>query len=394
MRRARRAPAQEPSEPGATADERSFRSSTASASAPCSAASVAPVRMGFGTLVELVGEPGIGKSRLAQELRRTAQTCGRSDAALRAVRVVDAVLPVPSVPPLAARRASSTDGGEHNRAVLGERLAQASTRSSCRGRRCSRRRSTSRSSRHRRSTTSTRRSGAHGCTASWGRCSGSLLDSPTLLVFDDVHWMDDASSELLRYLGTQLPTRPWLACTTRRPGDGRLRGRDGNPPLPALTLRLEPLPTTTRRRSAVAAAGDRPPRPRKSSPRSWSAARATRSSSESSRASARRRTTPRSCPRRSRRSLRPGIDQLAPGDRRCFAGRRCSASRSRASLIADVLEDDPLVAAGSEAWDRLGEFVERDPDVPGAFRFRHALIRDAAYEGLRSGGGGRACMPA
>jgi tetratricopeptide (TPR) repeat protein len=52
------------------------------------------------------------------------------------------------------------------------------------------------------------------------------------------------------------------------------------------------------------------------------------------------------------------------------------------TLIAEVLEDDPLVAAASEAWDRLGEFVERDPDVPGAFRFRHALIRDAAYEGL------------
>jgi tetratricopeptide (TPR) repeat protein len=28
------------------------------------------------------------------------------------------------------------------------------------------------------------------------------------------------------------------------------------------------------------------------------------------------------------------------------------------------------------------EFVERDPNVPGAFRFRHALIRDGAYEGL------------
>jgi tetratricopeptide (TPR) repeat protein len=28
------------------------------------------------------------------------------------------------------------------------------------------------------------------------------------------------------------------------------------------------------------------------------------------------------------------------------------------------------------------EFVERDPNVPGYFRFRHALIRDGAYEGL------------
>ena len=37
-----------------------------------------------------------------------------------------------------------------------------------------------------------------------GTLLGHLLDSPTLLVFDDVHWMDDASSELLRYLGTQL----------------------------------------------------------------------------------------------------------------------------------------------------------------------------------------------
>ena len=80
-----------------------------------------------------------------------------------------------------------------------------------------------------------------------GTLLGHLLDSPTLLVFDDVHWMDDASSELLRYLGTQLPTKPWLACTTRRPGDGGFAAADGTPPLPALTLRLEPLPATTRK---------------------------------------------------------------------------------------------------------------------------------------------------
>src|SRR5439155_20591381 len=51
-------------------------------------------------------------------------------------------------------------------------------------------------------------------------------------------------------------------------------------------------------------------------------------------------------------------------------------------LVAQVLEGDPDAALDSESWDRLGEFVERDPYVPSSFRFRHALIRDAAYEGL------------
>ena len=52
------------------------------------------------------------------------------------------------------------------------------------------------------------------------------------------------------------------------------------------------------------------------------------------------------------------------------------------AVIAEVLEGDDTASASSEAWDRLTEFVERDPNVAGAFRFRHALIRDAAYEGL------------
>ena len=76
------------------------------------------------------------------------------------------------------------------------------------------------------------------------------------------------------------------------------------------------------------------------------------------------------------------IDQLAPGDRALLRWASVLGVSFSGALIIDVLEDDPTVAAASEAWDRLGEFVERDPDVPGAFRFRHALIRDAAYEGL------------
>ena len=47
-----------------------------------------------------------------------------------------------------------------------------------------------------------------------------------------------------------------------------------------------------------------------------------------------------------------------------------------------MLAVDPAAAHDAEVWDRLSEFVERDPAVAGGFRFRHALIRDAAYEGL------------
>jgi tetratricopeptide (TPR) repeat protein len=76
------------------------------------------------------------------------------------------------------------------------------------------------------------------------------------------------------------------------------------------------------------------------------------------------------------------IDKLAPGDRALLRWASVLGVSFSGSLITAVLEDDPTSASDSEAWDRLAEFVERDPDVAGAFRFRHALIRDGAYEGL------------
>ena len=55
-------------------------------------------------------------------------------------------------------------------------------------------------------------------------------------------------------------------------------------------------------------------------------------------------------------------------------------------------EDERVVSALADADERavesalrpkqLSEFIERDPYVAGGLRFRHALIRDAAYEGL------------
>ena len=49
-----------------------FRSSAGSASSTILSAALGPVRMGFGNMVELIGEPGMGKSRLVEELQAQA----------------------------------------------------------------------------------------------------------------------------------------------------------------------------------------------------------------------------------------------------------------------------------------------------------------------------------
>ncbi len=174
-----------------------------------------------------------------------------------------------------------------------------------------------------------------------GTLLGQLLDSPTLLVFDDVHWMDDASSELLRYLGTQLPTKPWLTCTTRRPIEGGFTAAEGTPPLPALTLRLEPLPAEDARTLAVAAAGDR------RLTEEELAALMERGAGNPlflrELASVGEKTDEaEELPETVEALVATRIDQLGPGDRALLRWASVLGVSFSASLIADVLEDDPL----------------------------------------------------
>jgi predicted ATPase/class 3 adenylate cyclase/predicted negative regulator of RcsB-dependent stress response len=342
-------------------------------------ASVAPVRMGFGTMVELIGEPGIGKSRLADELRDNC--ADMKQITLRCDQYESSTPYHPFRPFLrTALGVPLNGGGEHNRAVISERLAtldpelvpwvpllaapldvEVDTTPEVDD-----------------LDASFRRARLHGVV---GTMLGKLLDSPTLLVFEDVHWMDDASSDLLRHLGTQLPTRPWLTCTTRRPeGDGFLAA-EGAPPLPALTLRLEPLPADDAKTLIKAAARER------ALSEEELAAIFERGAGNplflQELASPEDKTEAgEDLPDSVEELVATRIDKLAPGDRALLRWASVLGMSFPGALIADVLEGDPTAASDSEAWDRLAEFVERDPETPGAFRFRHALIRDGAYEGL------------
>jgi class 3 adenylate cyclase/tetratricopeptide (TPR) repeat protein len=342
-------------------------------------AAVAPVRAGFGTLVELVGEPGIGKSRLAHEL---LDQCGDMRQLTAVCEQYESATPYHPFQPLLLELLGVELNGSRarNREILSDRLAEvdedlvpwtpllaaplniavestpevdALDRAFWRAR-------------------------LHGVVA---QLLFGLLDEPTLMLFEDVHWMDDASSELLRHLGTQLHNRPWLTCTTRRPGSDGFVAAEGNPPLPALSLRLEPLTADDAKSLAQAAAGER------------------RLSDQELEAIADRgggnplflrelaipdetAAEGEQLPDTVEALVATRIDRLDGGDRALLRWASVLGVSFSGALIDDVLEGDEDVASGSDAWDRLGEFVERDPHTPGAFRFRHSLIREAAYEGL------------
>jgi tetratricopeptide (TPR) repeat protein len=341
-------------------------------------AAVAPVRMGFGTLVELIGEPGIGKSRLAEELEAKCADMGKVQTRCDQY---EASTPYHAFRPVIRSLLDVELNGdaEHNRTALAERLSRIDddlvpwaplfaapldvTVSS---------------------TPEVDaldpafwRARLHGVL---GRVLGNVLDAPTLMLFEDVHWMDDASSDLLRFLGSQLQTKPWLACTTRRPVAGGFAAAEGSPPLPAMTLRLEALPEADAKILAQAAAGAQRLSPEELE--SIAARAAGNPLFLQELASPEDREGEAALPETVEALVATKIDRLAPADRALLRWASVLGLSFSGEVIAQVLEGEEDASASSEAWDRLAEFVERDPHVAGAFRFRHALSRDAAYEGL------------
>ena len=119
----------------------------------------------------------------------------------------------------------------------------------------------------------------------------ALLNEPTILCFEDTHWMDDSSGDLVRALARAASHQPWLVCLTRRrvatgfvlePSEGGHR------------VVLEPLG-----RAATACSSRRRRRRRRcrnTSPTSWSTGpTATRCSSSSCSARCAKAATSRHC---------------------------------------------------------------------------------------------------
>jgi class 3 adenylate cyclase/tetratricopeptide (TPR) repeat protein len=330
------------------------------------AASIGTVRAGFGSFVELIGDPGIGKSRLTEEIE---EQCADMRGVATACEQYESSTPYFPFRNLLRSLLDAADGTalEARVAEIDPELAEwtpllaipldvevHSTQAVDD------------------LDPSFRRARLHGVVSS---VLERLLPDQTLLVFEDVHWMDEASADLLRHIGTQIQTKPWLACTTRRPVPTGFSALDGVPPVPAITLRLDPLPESDALELATLVAADL-------------------DADELAAITERSGGNPlflqqlaasdadEELPETVEATLAARIDKLDPGDRALLRWASVLGTSFSGAVIAQVLEADPTAAADSDAWDRLNEFVERDPMVAGGFRFRHALIRDAAYDGL------------
>lgn len=200
-----------------------------------------------------------------------------------------------------------------------------------------------------------------------GLLLAALLPGPTLLVFEDAHWMDAASRGLLAELGRVVAALPWLLLVTQRGEQGvagdssswlRLQPLDATEALflaesSGLTLGAHELKTLADRAggnplflkklvAAAAAPGGIPDLP---------------DSVES--------------------LLTAQIDGLPPADRRVLRYAAVLGTSFERRLLMAAL--DERLEVGPETWRRLAEFLHLEGQE---IRFRHALVRDAAYEGL------------
>lgn len=202
---------------------------------------------------------------------------------------------------------------------------------------------------------------------------GRVLRSPTLIVFDDGHWMDETSADLVRRIERQVGELPWLICVARRgTTEGFVASED-----PATTrIDLKPLDQIGATTMLTIATEEAPLRPDELS------ALVERSGGnplylKELVAAARTGGSLDSLPDSVEGLITARIDRLAPPDRNLLR---------RASVLGRSFPSDLLVAVlngetpDASTWRRLSGLL--GPDDIGHLRFENALIRDGAYEGL------------
>ncbi|MGZ5129279.1 MAG: tetratricopeptide repeat protein [Actinomycetota bacterium] len=213
---------------------------------------------------------------------------------------------------------------------------------------------------------------------SMGRLMQALTPTTALLTIEDAHWMDEASADLLRYLVTGIRGLPAVIVVTRRDvGTGFAASERDD----AVSLRPAPLAPPEAARLAGAASEETPLSPHELE------ALAERSGGNplflkelvgAAVAAGGLEGLPDSV----EAVITAQIDHLPPRERTLLRYASVLGQSFSEDLALGVLSQ-ALPDLGADAFASLSGFVVQDR--PGERRFAHALLRDAAYEGLPFG---------
>jgi class 3 adenylate cyclase/tetratricopeptide (TPR) repeat protein len=203
----------------------------------------------------------------------------------------------------------------------------------------------------------------------------TLAGTPTMLAVEDVHFMDEASTDLLGRLsraGSDL--RQVLLVTHSRPGERWAPDADD---LRCLSLCLLPLPPARMAEMVELLTEEHPLAPHDTEEiarRSGGNALFLFELLETVRATGSVDSLPDSV-----ESLVAGeIDRLSPLDRTVLRYASILGTSFDPVLLESAVSAE--VELDGDVWTRLAELV--NPEPGGTMRFRNTLIRDAAYEGL------------
>jgi class 3 adenylate cyclase/tetratricopeptide (TPR) repeat protein len=329
------------------------------------------VREGTGSLVEIVGEPGAGKSRLVAWLRSAADdmvqlstVCERYDASTPYYVVGRLLRTLIGLPPegngVEVAAAFLTHLEERAPAVLtrapliatalGLTVPEtAETRDIDEGFRRAR------------------------MAEAVIDLLGELLPDSGLLTVEDAHFMDEASADLFGYLAALVGPSSWLICVTRRDGASAFAAPEEH----ATRIALGPLEVGDATELAHLATADAP------IPQHRIDALVARSAGNplfllDLLAVATERDALDELPDSVERVVTARIDRLSPDDRRLLRRISVLGQSFPYELLRDVLDNAP--GEFDPAWERLDEFVLHDG--LGELSFRSALLRDCAYDGL------------
>ena len=196
-----------------------------------------------------------------------------------------------------------------------------------------------------------------------------------MVLIEDTHWMDDASGIVLDQIVQAIGLRPALVLLTRREVDGGYRLADTEH---AHSLTLAPLTTDDAVRAVVAATDDTPLR-------AGDVALLAERAAGNPLFLAELLETLRdggdiaSLPDNVHALVTSQIDRLDPEHRTVLRMASVLGQSFQATELV-ALSDEPLPIEGDDFWKPFDSILTFTG--PGALRFRHSLVRDAAYEEL------------